>query len=125
MLFRSQLLEVPGSGRDGREREIARASRQMKRLAMDLQVPVILGSQLNRNAEKSGKPSLSDLRESGAIEQDADIVILLHRDSETGKGTAEVAKHRGGRTGRIDLQLDGPRFQFVVQDKFQEFDTWG
>ena len=120
-----QLLEVPGSGRDGREREIARASRQMKRLAMDLQVPVILGSQLNRNAEKSGKPSLSDLRESGAIEQDADIVILLHRDSETGKGTAEVAKHRGGRTGRIDLQLDGPRFQFVVQDKFQEFDTWG
>jgi len=119
-----QLLEVAASGREGREREIAKASRQMKRLAMDLQVPVILGSQLNRNAEKSGKPSLHDLRESGAIEQDADIVILLHRDSDTGKGTAEVAKHRGGRTGRIDLQLDGPRFQFVVEDKFREYDSW-
>lgn len=119
-----QLLEVAANGKEGREREIAKASRQMKRLAMDLQVPVILGSQLNRNAEKSGKPGLHDLRESGAIEQDADIVILLHRDSETGKGTAEVAKHRGGRTGRIDLQLDGPRFQFVVEDKFREYDSW-
>ncbi len=74
-----QLLEVPGNSREGREREIAKASRQMKRLALDLQLPVIVGSQLNRNAEKSGKPGLHDLRESGAIEQDADIVILLHK----------------------------------------------
>ena len=119
-----QLLEVAGGGRDGREREIAKASRQMKRLAMDLQVPVIVGSQLNRDSEKRGKPSLHDLRESGAIEQDADIVILLHKDSETGKTSVEVAKHRGGSTGKVDLQLDGPRFQFVVDEKYQEYDNW-
>lgn len=119
-----QLLEVPGSGRDSREREIAKASRQMKRLALDLQIPVIVGSQLNRDSEKRGKPGLHDLRESGAIEQDADIVILLHKDAESGKTSAEVAKHRGGSTGRLDLQLDGPRFQFVVEDKFREYDSW-
>jgi replicative DNA helicase len=120
-----QLLEVSGGSREGREREIARASRQMKRLAMDLQLPVIVGSQLNRNAEKSGKPSLHDLRESGAIEQDADIVILLHKDVESGKTSVEVAKHRRGKTGRLDLQLDGQRFQFVQDDKFSEYDRWG
>ena len=119
-----QLLEVPGSGRDSREREIAKASRQMKRLALDLQIPVIVGSQLNRDSEKRGKPGLHDLRESGAIEQDADIVILLHRDGETGKTSAEVAKHRGGSTGRLDLQLDGPRFQFVVEDRHSEYDDF-
>jgi replicative DNA helicase len=120
-----QLLEVSGGSREGREREIARASRQMKRLAMDLQLPVIVGSQLNRNAEKSGKPSLHDLRESGAIEQDADIVILLHKDVESGKTSVEVAKHRRGKTGRLDLQLDGQRFQFIQDDKFSEYDRWG
>jgi replicative DNA helicase len=120
-----QLLEVSGGSREGREREIARASRQMKRLAMDLQLPVIVGSQLNRNAEKSGKPSLHDLRESGAIEQDADIVILLHKDVESGKTSVEVAKHRRGKTGRLDLQLDGQRFQFIQDDKFAEYDRWG
>lgn len=119
-----QLLEVPGNGRDSREREIAKASRQMKRLALDLQIPVIVGSQLNRDSEKRGKPGLHDLRESGAIEQDADIVILLHRDGETGKTSAEVAKHRGGSTGRLDLQLDGPRFQFVVEDRHSEYDDF-
>jgi replicative DNA helicase len=120
-----QLLEVSGGSREGREREIARASRQMKRLAMDLQLPVIVGSQLNRNAEKSGKPSLHDLRESGAIEQDADIVILLHKDVESGKTSVEVAKHRRGKTGRLDLQLDGAKFQFIQDERFQEYDRWG
>ena len=119
-----QLLEVPGSGREGREREIAKASRQMKRMAMDLQLPVIVGSQLNRNAEKTGRPGLHDLRESGAIEQDADIVILLHKDADTGKTSVEVAKHRGGKTGRLDLQLEGAKFRFVVSDAFQEYDRW-
>ena len=120
-----QLLEVPGNNREGREREIAKASRQMKRLALDLQLPVIVGSQLNRNAEKSGKPGLHDLRESGAIEQDADIVILLHKDADSGKTSVEVAKHRRGKTGRLDLQLDGAKYQFVQDDKFQEYDRWG
>jgi len=119
-----QLLEVPGNNREGREREIAKASRQMKRLALDLQLPVIVGSQLNRNAEKSGKPGLHDLRESGAIEQDADIVILLHKDADSGKTSVEVAKHRRGKTGRLDLQLDGAKYQFVQDDKFQEYDAW-
>ena len=96
----------------------------MKRLALDLQLPVIVGSQLNRNAEKSGKPSLHDLRESGAIEQDADIVILLHKDADSGKTSVEVAKHRRGETGRLDLQLDGAKYQFVQDNRFEEYDRW-
>jgi replicative DNA helicase len=119
-----QLLEVANGG-ENREREIARASRQMKRLAMDLGLPVIVGSQLNRNSERSGKPTLADLRESGAIEQDADIVILLSKDQDSGETFIDVAKHRRGKTGQVNAKLDGAKFQFVEDNKFAEYDRWG
>jgi replicative DNA helicase len=79
---------------------------------MDLQIPIIIGSQLNREAAKRGKPTLADLRESGAIEQDSDIVLLLSRSEEGPESTIDVAKHRGGATGEITMQMNGAQFRF-------------
>jgi replicative DNA helicase len=123
-----QLLEVAVSRADNREREIAKASRSLKRLALDLQVPIIVGSQLNRDTEKRGQPTLADLRESGAIEQDADVVILIHPAKNLDEGEGEtkliVAKNRGGRLSTVDVQLDGPRYHFRPKAKFEEYDAW-
>lgn len=107
-----QLMEVPGNKHDSRERQIATISRRLKRMALDLQKPVIVGSQLNRESTKKGKPTLADLRESGSIEQDADIVLLLSASDDGPETLLQVAKQRGGGTGEIQLQLDGPRFSF-------------
>ena len=123
-----QLLEVAAGRNDNREREIAKASRTLKRLALDLQVPIIVGSQLSRETEKRGQPTLADLRESGAIEQDADVVILIHPAKNLDEGEAEtkliVAKNRGHRLGAVDVQLDGPKFQFIAKQAFEEYDRW-
>jgi replicative DNA helicase len=123
-----QLLEVAVSRADNREREIAKASRSLKRLALDLQVPIIVGSQLNRDTEKRGQPTLADLRESGAIEQDADVVILIHPSKNLDEGEGEtkliVAKNRGNRLSTVDVQLDGPRYHFKAKAKFEEYDAW-
>jgi replicative DNA helicase len=109
-----QLMEgTPGTAR---QEVVAAFSRGLKILARDLHVPVIALSQLNRNSEStlSGQPKLSDLRESGAIEQDADLVVLLHRekDPQTQKLdefniTLDVAKNRHGETGIVNLSWDG------------------
>ena len=96
---------------ENRQQEVAEISRSLKLLAKELDVPVIAVSQLNRDPERrtDKKPQLADLRESGALEQDADIVMFIHRDplSEDmqAKGTAEVvvAKHRNGPVGKITL----------------------
>jgi replicative DNA helicase len=117
-----QLMDgVAGNGNDSREREVARISRGLKVLAADLNVPVVVAAQLNRGPEQRNdkRPVLSDLRESGAIESDADVVILLHRpdyyDKESeraGEVDLIVAKHRDGATDTITAaaQLHFSRF---------------
>ena len=102
-------LMYPDSKHDSREREIADMSRSMKRLAVELDCPVLLLSQLNRKVEEGNRePQLSDLRESGAVEQDADIVIMLHADKkETDSADvlmqALVRKGRSSGTGSAGL----------------------
>lgn len=118
-----QLAEVSGAGNENRERQIATISRRLKRLAMDLQTPVIVGSQLNRESTKRNKPTLADLRESGAIEQDADNVILLSKSDDGPEMIVDIAKQRGGGTGEIVMRLDGPKFQFVVDDVIDGADS--
>jgi replicative DNA helicase len=103
---------MQGSNRENRQQEIAEISRNLKNLARELEVPVMALSQLNRNLEsrEDKRPRLGDLRESGSLEQDADIVMFIYRDEyyneQTDKrGIAEVviAKHRAGSTGPIDM----------------------
>lgn len=118
-----QLMSGESQGRnDNRQQEVSRISRGLKTLAMDLQVPVIALSQLNRGPEQrqDKKPMVSDLRESGSLEQDADIVILLHRedayDKETpraGEADLIVAKHRNGPTATITVAFQGHYARFV------------
>ncbi len=96
-----------------REQEISEISRGLKAMAKELGVPVIAASQLSREVERreKGKPKLSDLRESGAIEQDADIVIFIHRDKENPELQREaeliIGKHRSGNTGEIKVAWIG------------------
>ena len=124
-----QLVQGSGKRNSSREQEISEISRSLKILAKELDVPVIALSQLSRSAEKRDdkRPMLSDLRESGAIEQDADIVMFLYRDgyydeaSEDGN-IAEVilAKHRGGSTGTEKLLWMGNYTKFVNIDRHHE-----
>jgi len=98
---------------DNRQEQIAKISRRLKTLARELNVPVIALSQLNRDVERrtDNRPRLSDLRESGAMEQDADMVLLLYRpdyyDANDRTGTAEVivAKNRNGPTNSANLSF--------------------
>src|SRR5438132_3439423 len=106
-----QLMTSPNARRpDNRQQEVAEISRSLKLLAKELEIPVIAVSQLNRNPETRAdkRPQLSDLRESGSIEQDSDIVMFIHRDDSddpTAKGKADiiVAKHRNGPTQTVPL----------------------
>jgi replicative DNA helicase len=114
-----QLMTTGVDNRGSREQEVSSISRSLKAIAKELNIPIIALSQLNRSVEsREGKrPQLSDLRESGAIEQDADIVVFIHRPEYYGisedenqnptKGMAEiiVAKHRNGATGEIHLSF--------------------
>lgn len=117
---------MQGSGKnDNRQQEISNISRSLKVLAKELDVPVIALSQLSRSSESRGdkRPMLSDLRESGAIEQDADLVIFLYRDDyynddSTEKNIAEIniAKQRSGSTGTFKLGWQGRFTRFVNID---------
>jgi replicative DNA helicase len=112
-----QLVQDGPRGRNAlREQEVAAVSRGLKRLAVEMGAVVVAGSQLNRASAGKDRPGLADLRESGAIEQDADIVILLAADDPDGTGGRDVeailAKNRSGPPGAVDLRFDGRRFTF-------------
>ena len=109
-----QLMSTPKRG-ENRQVEVSELSRGLKILARDLDVPVLALSQLNRSLEyrTDKRPMLADLRESGAVEQDSDVVCFIYRDEtynpdSPDKGTAEVivAKHRNGPTGRVRLAFN-------------------
>ena len=114
-----QLMTSPNVRRpDNRQQEVAEISRNLKLLAKELRVPIMALSQLNRNPEARAdkRPQLSDLRESGAIEQDSDVVMFIHRDDNDPekKKQAEliVAKHRNGPTDTIRLSFEPSLTQF-------------
>lgn len=116
-------LQLMTSGKkvESRQQEVSEFSRALKLLAKELQVPVVALSQLNRNSEQRSdkRPALADLRESGSLEQDADMVILLHRDDAferdappTGEADLIIAKHRNGPTKTIKVAFSGMHSRF-------------
>jgi replicative DNA helicase len=136
-----QLIQ-PDDPRDPRQEQVAKMARRLKCLARELKVPIICLSQLNRQVEvgrEPQRPRLSNLRESGAIEQDADVVLFIHRDEvymkpddpelETKRGLADVivAKQRNGPTGDFQLAWFGKftRFKNHAQKPYQEFEPRG
>ncbi|MDX3232858.1 replicative DNA helicase [Streptomyces sp. ME19-01-6] len=117
-----QLMHQGGRRAPSRQEEVSEISRSLKRLAKELEVPVVALSQLNRGPEQrtDKKPMVSDLRESGSIEQDADMVILLHREDayekespRAGEADLIVAKHRNGPTATITVAFQGHYSRFV------------
>lgn len=124
-----QLMQGSKSRGENRQQEISEISRSLKILAKEINIPVICLSQLSRAAETrtDHRPILSDLRESGAIEQDADIVMFLYRDDYYNpdtekKNIAEVilAKHRSGSTGTVELVWLGQYTKFANLEKFRQ-----
>ena len=116
-----QLMESSGRS-ENRTQEISSISRALKGIAMELNIPVIALSQLSRATEtrQDKRPMLSDLRESGAIEQDADLVMFLYRDEyynpdtdQKNIGEVIIAKHRNGPTGKVELVFIPEYTKFV------------
>jgi replicative DNA helicase len=111
-----------------RSTQVGDFSRSLKLLAKELEIPIIAVSQLNRASEhrRSRMPTISDLRESGAVEQDADVIVLLHRDVEDDTKahelTVAVAKNRFGPPGQIRMQFDG-KYQRIEQTIWRPSDV--
>ena len=125
-----QLMQVPGT-KENRATEISEISRSLKALAKELQVPVVALSQLNRAVEQrtDKRPVMSDLRESGAIEQDSDLILLIYREevydpNTTRRGVADIiiAKQRNGPVGEVQLTFLGEytRFENLVAESYGE-----
>lgn len=110
---------------DSMVQQVTEISRSLKQLARELEVPVLALSQLSRAVEqRGGKPRLSDLRDSGSIEQDADVVMFIHRDDKRNPDSDKpnvaeilIEKHRNGPTGKTDLYFDEKRTSFLPMDK--------
>jgi len=123
-------LIIPPAGRGGTDnvvQQVTEISRSLKQLARELEVPVIALSQLSRAVEQrggDGRPKLSDLRDSGSIEQDADIVMFIHREDKYKENSdrkniaqIHIEKHRNGAVGSIELYFDEERTTFLNLDK--------
>jgi replicative DNA helicase len=111
---------------ESRQQEVSEFSRSLKLLAKELEVPVVAISQLNRSPEQrqDKRPMLSDLRESGSLEQDSDVVMLIHREDaydrespRAGEADLIVAKHRNGPTGTITVGFQGHYSRFADMPK--------
>lgn len=132
-----QLIE-PDSSSDPRQEQVAKIARRLKGLARELEVPVLCLAQVNRQAEdsKEHRPRLSHLRESGAIEQDADVVMFVHREEYYRRGEEQaqfagqaeiiIAKQRNGPVGTVELvwHKDFTRFEDKAPERFSEFDDY-
>src|SRR5688572_7381559 len=132
-----QLIE-PDNPKDPRQEQVAKIARRLKGLSRELKVPVMCLAQLNRQTEmgKDNIPRLSHLRESGAIEQDADVVLFVHReeyyhrgedrDQVAGQAQVIVAKQRNGPVGEIPMEWlrDFTRFQDPVPERLKDFDQF-
>lgn len=132
-----QLMNGANENRNGnREQEISKISRELKKLAKDLEIPVISLSQLSREVEKRGKgqkvPQLSDLRESGAIEQDADMVMFLYRPSDDevkedaslqNTGMGKIAKHRSGTLGEVYFKFHGEIQKWMDKNEAARYES--
>ncbi|MBN2723001.1 MAG: replicative DNA helicase [Deltaproteobacteria bacterium] len=129
-----QLMHGNNTKGGNREQEVSDISRGLKALAREIGVPILVLAQLNRKVEETEdkKPRLSHLRESGSIEQDADIILFLHRpeyykrDDESLKGQAELilAKHRNGPTGSVELIFKHKYTRFENKAQYEQ-DEWG
>ncbi|MBQ6087853.1 MAG: replicative DNA helicase [Bacteroidales bacterium] len=133
-----QLMQGPAELRGMREQEVAAISRTLKATAKELNIPIIALSQLSRQAVQrsggGGKPQLSDLRESGSIEQDADMVIFIHRPDALGLSENPedkeltqiiIAKHRNGQTGEINMRFKSEQVRFVEEGDTLEAHAMG
>jgi replicative DNA helicase len=114
---------IQGRGLESRVQEVSEITQALKNMARELKLPVLACAQLSRAVEmrEGRRPQLSDLRESGSIEQDADLVMFLYREDEDNRTDVKlsVAKHRNGATGEIDLFFRGDRTRFFEMEKLE------
>ena len=122
-----QLMVPTNTKTDNLVQQTTEISRSLKNLARELDVPVLALSQLSRAVEaRGGRPRLSDLRDSGSIEQDADVVMFIHREDKykdesekTNIAEILIEKHRNGETGKVDLFFNEKKATFQSMDKSQ------
>lgn len=112
---------IQGRGLENRVQEVSEITQALKNMARELKIPVLACAQLSRAVESRGekRPQLSDLRESGSIEQEADVVMFLYREDDDNRSDVKlyIAKHRNGPTGELDLFFRGDRTKFYEAEK--------